>query len=140
MLHISPTRAQDWQISQSTTVHTPFQTETYAQKVRVFNNDYLVGITKVAGNEHYGFVLWENTNTIERIALLGTPDIIINDFAILGNDLYFCGQRMISQGFYVGIIGCFNMIDFNITNFTVSPQSNNAYKHPGTSGTINVSI
>ena len=118
MLHISPTRAQDWQISQSTTVHTSFQTETYAQKVRVFNNDYLVGITKVAGNEHYGFVLWENTNTIERIALLGTPDIIINDFAILGNDLYFCGQRMISQGFYVGIIGCFNMIDFiNNGNF-----------------------
>ncbi len=112
MLHISPIRAQDWQISQSTTLHTPFQTEAYAQKVRVFNNDYLVGITKVAGTEHYGFVLWKNNDIIKYIALLGTPDIIINDFTIYKEELFFCGQRLTSQGFYVGIIGYLNMNDF----------------------------
>ena len=118
ILHISQLQAQDWQNQKSVTLHTQFPTDTYAQKVKVYNNDYLVGITKVAGVDHYGFVLWKNSDNIVVISLLNTTDIIINDFDFYNDEVYFCGKRLTNQGNYTGIIGHFNMNDFiNIGNF-----------------------
>ncbi len=112
ILHINQSQAQDWQNSLSLTLHTQFPTDAYAQKVKVYNNDYLVGITKIEGVDHYGFVLWHNTDNYKNIALLNTADIIINDFTFLGDTLFFCGKKLTIQGNYVGIIGYFNMNNF----------------------------
>lgn len=118
ILHINQSQAQDWQNQKSVTLHTQFPTDTYAQKVKVYNNDYLVGITKKEGVDHYGFVLWKNNNNFKMISLLNTGNIIINDFTLYYDDLFFCGQRLTSQGNYVGIIGHLNMNDFiNNGNF-----------------------
>ena len=112
ILHINQSQAQNWQNSHSVTLHTQFSTDAYAQKVKVYNNNYLVGITKKDGVDHYGFVLWHNTDNYKNIALLNTADIIINDFSFFGDTLFFCGQKLTSQGNYVGIIGYFDMNDF----------------------------
>jgi hypothetical protein len=118
ILHINQSQAQDWQNQKSVTLHTQFPTDTYAQKVKVYNNDYLVGITKKEGVDHYGFVLWKNNDNFKMISLLNTGNIIINDFTLYYDDLFFCGQRLTSQGNYVGIIGHLNMNDFiNNGNF-----------------------
>lgn len=118
ILYISQLSAQDWQNQKSVTLHTQFTTDTYAQKVKVYNNDYLVGITKKDGVDHYGFVLWKNNDSSKMISLLNTADIIINDFTLYYDDLFFCGQRLTNQGNYVGIIGHLNMNDFiNNGNF-----------------------
>lgn len=118
ILHFNQLQAQDWQNQKSVTLHTQFTTDTYAQKVKVYNNDYLVGITKKDGVDHYGFVLWKNNDSSKMISLLNTADIIINDFVLYYDDLFFCGQRLTSQGNYVGIIGHLDMNDFiNNGNF-----------------------
>ncbi len=118
ILHINQSQAQDWQNSKSTTLHTQFPTDAYAQKVKVYANDYLVGITKVAGVNHYGFVLWKNSDNIEVVSLLNTVNIIVNDFTFFQDEVYFCGKRLTNQGSYIGIIGHFNMNDFiNVGNF-----------------------
>lgn len=118
ILHINQSQAQDWQNQKSVTLHTQFTTDTYAQKVKVYNNDYLVGITKKDGVDHYGFVLWKNNDSSKMISLLNTAYIIINDFTLYYDDLFFCGQRLTSQGNYVGIIGHLDMNDFiNNGNF-----------------------
>ena len=46
ILYVSQLSAQDWQNQKSVTLHTQFPTDTYAQKVKVYANDFLVGITK----------------------------------------------------------------------------------------------
>lgn len=118
ILYVSQLSAQDWQNQKSVTLHTQFPTDTYAQKVKVYANDFLVGITKKEGVDHYGFVLWKNNDSSKMISLLNTADIIINDFTLYNDDLFFCGQRLTSQGNYVGIIGHLNMNDFiNNGNF-----------------------
>ena len=56
--------------------------------------------------------MWKNNDSSKMISLLNTADIIINDFTLYYDDLFFCGQRLTSQGNYVGIIGHLNMNDF----------------------------
>ena len=130
ILHINQSQAQNWQNSLSVTLHTQFSTDAYAQKVKVYNNNYLVGITKKDGVDHYGFVLWHNTDNYKNIALLNTADIIINDFTLYYDDLFFCGQRLTSQGNYVGIIGHLNMNDFiNNGNFQYEYADINTIKN-----------
>ena len=111
ILHINQLQAQDWQNSSSVTLHTPFPVDAYAQKVKVYNNDYLVGITKKEGSI-YGFVQWYNGNNFATYGLLNNSNIVLNDFTFFGNEMYFCGQKLTNQGNYVGIIGCFDMNDF----------------------------
>lgn len=132
ILHINQSQAQDWQNSSSVTLHTPFPVDAYAQKVKVYNNDYLVGITKKESSI-YGFVQWYNGNNSATYGLLNNSNIVLNDFTFFGNFLYFCGQKLTNQGNYVGIIGYFNMNDFiNNGNFnyqyTEVPTINNLTK------------
>jgi hypothetical protein len=132
ILHINQLQAQDWQNSHSVTLHTQFPADTYAQKVKVYNNDYLVGITKKEGSI-YGFVQWYNGDIFIHYGLLNNTNIVLNDFTFLGDYLYFCGQKLTNQGNYVGIIGYFNMNDFiNNGNFnyryTEVPTINNLTK------------
>ena len=132
ILHINQSQAQDWQNSSSVTLHTPFPVDAYAQKVKVYNNDYLVGITKKESSI-YGFVQWYNGNNSATYGLLNNSNIVLNDFTFLGDYLYFCGQKLTNQGNYVGIIGYFDMNDFiNSGNFnyryTEVPTINNLTK------------
>ena len=132
ILHINQSQAQNWQNSHSVTLHTPFPVDAYAQKVKVYNNDYLVGITKKEGSI-YGFVQWYNGNNFATYGLLNNSNIVLNDFTFFGNFLYFCGQKLTNQGNYVGIIGYFDMNDFiNNGNFnyqyTEVPTINNLTK------------
>ena len=132
ILHINQSQAQSWQNSSSVTLHTPFPVDAYAQKVKVYNNVYLVGITKKESSI-YGFVQWSNGNNFATYGLLNNPNIVLNDFTFFGNFLYFCGQKLTNQGNYVGIIGYFDMNDFiNNGNFnyqyTEVPTINNLTK------------
>jgi hypothetical protein len=132
ILHINQSQAQSWQNSPSVTLHTPFPVDAYAQKVKVYNNNYLVGITKKEG-AIYGFVQWYNGNNFVIYGLLNNSNIVLNDFTFFGNFLYFCGQKLTNQGNYVGIIGYFDMNDFiNNGNFnyqyTEVPTINNLTK------------
>ena len=111
ILHFNQLQAQDWQNQKSVTLHTQFPTDTYAQKVKVYNNDYLVGITKKDGVDHYGFVLWKNNDNYQKIFMLNTPDIIINDFTFYENILLFSGKQKTPLDEYMAIVGRLNVND-----------------------------
>jgi hypothetical protein len=89
-----------------------FDTDATAQKIKVFNQDTLIGITKKAGVDHYGFTMFQNGNNIEYVTLLDTPNIIISDVTFLDDTAYFCGKRLTSQNTYIGVIGRFSVRDF----------------------------
>ena len=114
-------QAQSWQNAQSLTAYNIFTTDAYAQKIKPFNEDMLVAIVKKNGVDHYGFSLWIDDSNSATISLLNSANIIISDMCILGDTLYFCGKRLITQNNYVGIIGRFNMQDF-ISSSTSSFQ------------------
>ena len=111
-------QSQTWTNHQSLIAYSGFDTEAFAQKVKVFNQDTLIGITKKIGVDHYGFTMFQNGNNIEYVTLLDTPDIIISDVTFLDDTAYFCGKRLISQNTYIGVIGRFSVRDFiNNGNF-----------------------
>jgi hypothetical protein len=111
-------QSQTWTNYQSLIAYSGFDTDATAQKIKVFNQDTLIGITKKVGVDHYGFTMFQNGNNIEYVTLLDTPDIIISDVTFLDDTAYFCGKRLISQNTYIGVIGRFSVRDFiNNGNF-----------------------
>ena len=111
-------QSQTWTNYHSMIASSGFDTDATAQKIKVFNQDTLIGITKKAGVDHYGFTMFQNGNNIEYVTLLDTPDIIISDVTFLEDTAYFCGKRLISQNTYIGVIGRFSVRDFiNNGNF-----------------------
>lgn len=110
--------SQTWTNYHSMIASSGFDTDATAQKIKVFNQDTLIGITKKAGVDHYGFSMFQNGNNIEYVTLLDTPDIIISDVTFLDDTAYFCGKRLTSQNTYIGVIGRFSVRDFiNNGNF-----------------------
>jgi hypothetical protein len=105
-------QSQTWTNYQSLIAYSGFDTEAFAQKVKVFNQDTLIGITKKIGIDHYGFTMFQNGNSTQYVTLLDTPDIIISDVTFLDDTAYFCGKRLTSQNTYVGVIGRFSVRDF----------------------------
>lgn len=111
-------QSQTWTNHQSLIAYSGFDTDATAQKIKVFNQDTLIGITKKVGVDHYGFSMFQNGNNTEYVTLLDTPDIIISDVTFLDDTAYFCGKRLISQNTYIGVIGRFSVRDFiNNGNF-----------------------
>lgn len=104
--------SQTWTNHHSMIASSGFDTDATAQKIKVFNQDTLIGITKKAGLEYYGFSMFQNGNNTEYIALLDSADIVISDFTLLGDTAYFCGKRLISQNTYIGVIGRFSVREF----------------------------
>lgn len=110
--------SQTWTNYHSMIASSGFGTDATAQKIKVFNQDTLIGITKKAGIDHYGFSMFQNGNNTEYVTLLDTPNIIISDVTFLDDTAYFCGKRLISQNTYIGVIGRFSVRDFiNNGNF-----------------------
>lgn len=104
--------SQTWTNHHSMIAYSGFDTDATAQKIKVFNQDTLIGITKKAGLEYYGFSMFQNGNNTEYIALLDSADIVISDFTLLGDTAYFCGKRLISQNTYIGVVGRFSVREF----------------------------
>ncbi|MEE0948113.1 MAG: hypothetical protein U0L53_05255 [Bacteroidales bacterium] len=105
-------QAQNWLVNQSTMMHTNLSVELSAQKVKPYKDIYLVGISKKADSLRYCFSLFRNNNINVYNSFLSANDITINDFTILGNTLYFCGNRQMNLNQKMGILGKFSMIDF----------------------------
>lgn len=104
-------QAQSWQTYKSLTAYNGIQTTNdYAQKIRPFKEDMLVAIIKQ--NNNYGFSLWIDDSNLVRNKFFASQNIIVSDMCILGDTLYFCGKRLITQNNYIGIIGRLNMQDF----------------------------
>lgn len=123
-------QSQTWTNHHSMIAYTGFGTDATAQKIKVFNQDTLIGITKKAGVEHYGFSMFQNGNNTEYIALLDSTDIVISDFTLLGDTAYFCGKRLTSQNTYIGVIGRFSVRDFvNTTTFNCQITDINNTEH-----------
>lgn len=98
-------QAQSWfDPTKSIRITTSLITDAYAQKVRPFKNDYLISISNNA-NPNYCFTVWTNGNIILRKSLLDSADVVVNDFTLLNNVVYFCGKHLNSQGNPVGCIG-----------------------------------
>ena len=86
-------QAQSWlDPTKSIRISTSLITEAYAQKVRPFKNDYLISISNKA-NPNYCFTVWTNGNIILRKSMLDSADVVVNDFTLLNNVVYFCGDR-----------------------------------------------
>ncbi len=98
-------QAQSWfNPTKSIRISTSLITEAYTQKVRPFNNDYLIS-TGIDTNSKYCFTVWTNGNIILRKSTLDSANIVVNDFTLLNNVVYFCGKRLNSQGNFIGCIG-----------------------------------
>ncbi len=103
-------QAQSWQNFKSLTAYGMQTTNDYAQKIRPFKEDMLVAIIKQ--NNNYGFSLWIDGSNSVTNKFFASQNIIVSDMCILGDTLYFCGKRLITQNNYIGIIGRLNMQDF----------------------------
>ena len=98
-------QAQSWlDPTKSIRISTSLITEAYAQKVRPFKNDYLISISNKA-NPNYCFTVWTNGNIILRKSMLDSADVVVNDFTLLNNVVYFCGKHLNNQGNPIGCIG-----------------------------------
>lgn len=104
-------QAQSWQNFKSLTAYGMQTTNDYAQKIRPFKEDMLVAIIK-DNNNTYGFSLWDDGSNSVTNKFFASQNIIVSDMCILGDTLYFCGKRLITQNNYIGIIGRLNMQDF----------------------------
>lgn len=117
----SSLQAQNWVNNQSTMMHTGLKTNLYAQKVKPYSDQYLVGISKHLDSVKYCFSLWENNNHSVYESFIDTTGISINDFTILGDSIYFCGNIETAPNTWYGILGRFNINDFlNDGNFNYS--------------------
>lgn len=116
LLNIGTLHAQVWTNDNSIIMRTNLQIENKGQKIKPYidknGNEYLIGSCKKLGVNSSYFTLWNDNNTIVYESFLNTNNLIISDFTILGDTIYFCGQRIPSQYTTLGIIGRFNIHDF----------------------------
>ena len=108
----SSLQAQIWTNSQSLMMNTDVVVDLQAQKVQEYGDKYLITISKKTDSSNYCFSSWIIGSNVVHNSFLNTSDITINDFTILGDSLYFCGNRKVSQNLTLGILGRFNINDF----------------------------
>lgn len=112
LFFISTTQAQDWLNNQNIIVHTNLKTDVSVQKVKPYNSNILIGLSKDSYSSDYCFTLWENNNDTVRHSYLNINGLSISDFTILGDTIYFCGKWEIYSQSPKGVIGRFNINDF----------------------------
>lgn len=102
----SPLQAQSWTTYDELTMHNDMKTDVQYQKVRQYKSKFPIGVGNQHGGNQFFFTKWEGVNnTVEQFCLNDT-NIIVSDFTILGDTLYFCGKRLnIQTNNYDGIIG-----------------------------------
>ena len=83
----------------------------YAQKIKAFKSDILIGITKQHGGNYHFTALFDG-NSIIHESDLNNPNLHVSDFCILKDWIYFCGKMDLSGGNFMGIIGRFKIDDF----------------------------
>ena len=83
----------------------------YAQKIKAFKSDILIGITKQHGGNYHFTALFDG-NSIIHESDLNNSNLHVSDFCILKDWIYFCGKMDLSGGNFMGIIGRFKIDDF----------------------------
>ena len=126
----SPLQAQNWVNSQSLMMNTSLKTDVYAQKVKVYDTKRLISLSKYDDSVKYCFSLWVNNNNLVYNSFIDTTGVTINDFTVLGDSIYFCGNIETAPNTWHGILGRFNVNDFlddgNFSyNFTYIPNTIN---------------
>ena len=143
-------QAQSWLGSKVLTVHNSLQTNTYAQKVRPYGENFLIALSKMPNVNHYCFEAWQDGQTSVIRGFLNAADIVVSDFKVFDDTVYFCGKRLTNQGIYTGVIGRFDIASFisggnasydlidinNTTNLT----SLIAYRKPSSYGIFVVAV
>lgn len=105
-------QAQSWLGSKVLTVHNSLQTNTYAQKVRPYGENFLIALSKMPNVDHYCFEAWQDGQTSVIRGFLNATDIVVSDFKVFDDTVYFCGKRLTNQGIYTGVIGRFDIASF----------------------------
>ena len=105
-------QAQSWLGSKVLTVHNSLQTNTYAQKVRPYGENFLIALSKMPNVDHYCFEAWQDGQTSVIRGFLNAADIVVSDFKVFDDTVYFCGKRLTNQGIYTGVIGRFDIASF----------------------------
>lgn len=105
-------QAQSWLGSKVLTVHNSLQTNTYAQKVRPYGENFLIALSKMPNVDHYCFEAWQDGQTSVIRGFLNAADIVVSDFKVFDDTVYFCGKRLTNQGNYIGVIGRFDIASF----------------------------
>ena len=105
-------QAQSWLGSKVLTVHNSLQTNTYAQKVRPYGENFLIALSKMPNVNHYCFEAWQDGQTSVICGFLNAADIVVSDFKVFDDTVYFCGKRLTNQGNYIGVIGRFDIASF----------------------------
>ena len=105
-------QAQSWLNQKVLTVNNSLKTNTYAQKVRPYGDDMLIGLSKKYNVEHYCFEAWQDGQTSVIRGFLNAADIVVSDFKVFDDTVYFCGKRLTNQGNYIGVIGRFDIASF----------------------------
>ena len=105
-------QAQSWLGSKVLTVHNSLQTNTYAQKVRPYGENFLIALSKMPNVNHYCFEAWQDGQTSVIRGFLNAADIVVSDFKVFDDTVYFCGKRLTNQGIYTGVIGRFDIASF----------------------------
>ena len=105
-------QAQSWLGSKVLTVHNSLQTNTYAQKVRPYGENFLIALSKKPNVNHYCFEAWQDGQTSVIRGFLNAADIVVSDFKVFDDTVYFCGKRLTNQGNYIGVIGRFDIASF----------------------------
>ena len=143
-------QAQSWLTPKVLTVHNSLQTNTYAQKVRPYGENFLIALSKMPNVDHYCFEAWQDGQTSVIRGFLNAADIVVSDFKVFDDTVYFCGKRLTNQGIYTGVIGRFDIASFisggnasydlidinNTTNLT----SLIAYRKPSSYGIFVVAV
>ena len=105
-------QALSWLGSKVLTVHNSLQTNTYAQKVRPYGENFLIALSKKPNVDHYCFEAWQDGQTSVIRGFLNAADIVVSDFKVFDDTVYFCGKRLTNQGNYIGVIGRFDIASF----------------------------
>ena len=105
-------QAQSWLNQKVLTVNNSLKTNTYAQKVRPYGDDMLIGLSKKYNVDHYCFEAWQDGQTSVIRGFLNAADIVVSDFKVFDDTVYFCGKRLTNQGIYTGVIGRFDIASF----------------------------
>ena len=111
LFSITYTQAQDWINNESTLLYEEnLKSNENVQCIEEYDPDHLLTTTNRIGTKHYAFRLWENGNNVLD-GFLQDARCIVSDIEILGDSVYFCGNRDVN-GNQVGYIGRFNIADF----------------------------
>lgn len=111
LFSVTYTQAQDWINNESTLLYEEnIKSIENVQCIEEYDYNYLLTTTNLIGTNHYLFRLWENGNNVLE-GFLNDTRCIVSDIEILGDSVYFCGNREVN-GNQVGYIGRFNIHQF----------------------------